>query len=509
MRKIVCILFAVGNAGCATLGSHESGAFSPTRRGPAAIGESTLPAVDLEALRHWDCRRYLSVFKPSGFASSDLQKLNIADFSVKTAIDGYPEVLDLTLEELISGGPKAREIFRRAADRPWVADLALFPVPRRILREALVEQAFERDWPGWSRRSEEMFRSRGEADWKLAAETLSKRKKHFEGRRRTDLTSEATFHALCGFHGRIWEVPSCVSSIKQILSDMMPTNTGMEPITLIDEFTEFLSDARNYAVLLTINHELDAIIQGLRRSEELEGGLDLFQVVERSYRSHGFSGKEAYDRAWKFLGIYSTSGGNIASRAAQLLGNSLHEYRISDLLSLFAVSSGVLDAELFFRGRALFSLPSGVQSTVHTGKPYHFWMSAYLARKNVLLDRTEGGAATAAWLAQIGYQMKSTTVGRDPKRALVTPAYGVANNKIRLDLAAASNGAVFGSRSANALSAGRYSVDDTLRTLLASGEDLSPLDEKAAAALVEANGFGLWNRWTDIFSPYEAFRSIE
>lgn len=475
----------------------------------AAASVSELPSVDLQELQRWDCQKYLSVYNPSSFAPAALKKMNIADFSVKTAIDGYPALLDLTLSELISGSPKAREYFRRSINRPWVADLALFPEPRRALRENFLEQNFSNDWEKWSRRSEEVFGERGVEDWKLATEMISKRIKHFSGRRQTDLTSEATFHALCGFHTRIWEVSNCVSALKQILSDMMPTNVGLEPITLINEFGKFLSDARNYPVLIDVNRDLHVLIQGLNQSKEIEAGLDLFGLVERNYRKHRFNQKDAYDRTWEFLGIYSTSGGNIAARSAQLLGESLPGYQVSELLGFFAVSSGVLDAELFFRGRPLFSIPTHVQSTVHTGKPYHFWMSAYLARKNVVLGRSKAGSATAAWLAQLGYQMKSTTVGRDPKRALVTPAFGVANNKIRLDLAYASNGAIFGARSANALSGARYSVDETLRVLLGSGEDLPPLDEKAAVALVDGNGIGLWNRWTDIFGPRSAFRFVK
>ncbi len=505
-----CLILAAGLAGCATSSSPESGGVSASSRMLATVdGASVLPTVDLDELRNWDCQKYLSVFRPSAFAPTALQNLNIAEFSVKTAIDGYPASLDLTLSELVSGSSRAREYFRRSAGRPWAADLALFPEPRRILRDSILEKYFSNDWEGWSRRSEDAFGERGPADWKLASEVITRRTKHFAGRRQTDLTTDAALHALCGFHVRIWDVLNCVSAIKQILSDMMPTSGGLEPITLIDEFGEFLADARNYPVLLEINRELDALIRGLNQSKDIEPGLDLFRLVERSYQKQGFNKKEAYDQTWKFLGIYSTSGGNIAARSAQLLGESLPNYQVSELLAFFAVSSGVLDAELFFRGRPLFSIPLSVQSTVHTGKPYHFWMSAYLARKNVLLGRSESGSSAAAWLAQLGYQMRSTTVGRDPKRALSTPAFGVANNKIRLDLAYASNGAVYGARSASALSTARYSVDETVRILLASGEDLPPLDEKTALALVNGNGMGLWKRWTEIFAPRSAFRFVK
>jgi hypothetical protein len=104
--------------------------------------------------------------------------------------------------------------------------------------------------------------------------------------------------------------------------------------------------------------------------------------------------------------------------------------------------------------------------------------------------------------------MKSTTAGRDPVRAFSREAFEGANNKIRLDLAYASNGAVFGAESVNQLTANTFSVDRTLRTLLNEGENLAPLSIEEASKVIEGNGIEFWNRWNRIFAPKKAYESV-
>jgi hypothetical protein len=500
--KSTMLLSLFGLLGCATSDFHstENDAFRGNRTLSAEeSGPPWFENLTAENLKSWDCQNYLSAFAPSTFTNEAVSKLNLSEFSIKTAIDGYPEEFGIRLDQLASGDISYPKL-KVWEDYPWTAQLALFPASQKVFRDHMIDSITKSDIHSATDWYFRLFAENGKADWSKEA----KRIESFRLKRASGRVPTVSLLALCGSQLPLRDIWSCFSSLRQILSDMRPTS-GPLMISMVRQFKSFLTDSTNYPVLLGINRDLQEITERLARSPDIPLETDLFSIVEKNYLRNGFDEKAAYDRAWEFIGLYSTGGSGFGKRAKAILETALFSYRIPDLLNLFSASVASLDSQLFFAGKPLFSMPKNVQTAVNNGKPYHFWMSAYLARKNVLLGRSENGAATATWLSQLGYQMMSRSIGREPTRAFTTPAFGVANNKIRLDLAYASNGALFGARSAKSLSQTPYSVDETLRFLLRSGENLPAIDTEKASGMVSSNPVAFWNRWTRIFAPKSTF----
>lgn len=212
------------------------------------------------------------------------------------------------------------------------------------------------------------------------------------------------------------------------------------------------------------------------------------------------------------MGIYSSGGANLGSRVKAVIPtdwtSTMESLRntLSDVFAEVALGAAVLDGRYLEVSGRFSSFPSNIVSKIDNAKPYHFWGAAYLARKNSIRFGAPAAAAQAAWLSHLGYQISATTTGRDPARAFFESAFGTANNKIRLDLAYAANGAHFGAQSIINLSDRTFDVNQTLQSLLRKGEDLKPLKLDQALALVAQNSVYTWLRWKRIFAPEAAMK---
>ncbi len=316
--------------------------------------------------------------------------------------------------------------------------------------------------------------------------------------------ADAKLVVLCGIYGKLRSLNACVKSLRTILVDMLPRGSNL---ALIEDTFRFLSDPKRLEGIRIAAEKIRDLVQ----ADELPN-TRMFSLLENAFLGANFSAKEAYEVAWEFMGIYSASGANISQRIDQLLDKVLKRVSMgsdgnTDIASLFetiALGSSVLDARMWKKADTFFSMPENVASTIENAKPYHFWGAAYHARKNTILHGSPSGASSAAWLAQLGYQMQARTAGRDPERAFKTAAFSVANNKIRLDLAYAANGTEFGSLSISKAAREHFDVDATLRVLLENGENLRAMEQMESVDMSGPGAVRYWTRWRRIFAPESA-----
>ena len=113
----------------------------------------------------------------------------------------------------------------------------------------------------------------------------------------------------------------------------------------------------------------------------------------------------------------------------------------------------------------------------------------------------------ATYLAEIGYQMLSNTGGRDKDRAFMVDAFDPANNKIRVDLAFASAGAVYGMEVAAGKSVSPKNIDQALIDLLQDGNSETILNKKEAEEKWSGTKLAGYSRWMHIFKPNVALKS--
>ena len=230
----------------------------------------------------------------------------------------------------------------------------------------------------------------------------------------------------------------------------------------------------------------------------------LFEDLLSQFSSEGFTAEESLDRSWLVMGLYASRGPSIAAVIRSL------SFTSTPMAAYFHVifnGAPVLDAR-GLQGGILYSYPKNLITNIDSGKPYHFWMSAYLSRKATLETGSAFAATQASYLSEIGYQMRSTTNYRDISRPFVDPPEGVGNNKIRFDLAYGAAGAVYGSRSATIPSLETIDVNGTFRELLKRGTPLRPISKEAADERWKGLGIKGYLRWLKIFSPYSGLNFL-
>src|SRR5690606_21351541 len=135
---------------------------------------------------------------------------------------------------------------------------------------------------------------------------------------------------------------------------------------------------------------------------------------------------------WKVMAILASGGPNITFRLS--LFKSDPDFDISRLsLAVISMGASVLD-RMSIENKKMYSLPQEIRTSCLYPKPYHFWMTAYLAYKLNQSGQSVSASAEAAYISDLGYQMLSPTVGRDPSKVFVIEPFHFYNNLIRIDL---------------------------------------------------------------------------
>lgn len=304
---------------------------------------------------------------------------------------------------------------------------------------------------------------------------------------------------ICAQYVGIFKAMKCmdaVLSIKKIMSPIQ-NNSLLAIIAEIIGEPVYAEAAMNLAILIQEKIDNPALPAG-----------HLFDDLKNIFLSLGEKEEQAIDKTFKLIAVYATNG----PTTPQFISGYMSKTQVKLYMGLAAFSTGitVLNQRTFKTGQP-YVFPANYQSTCDNGKPYHFWMSAFLARYagSVVKDAKIG--ATAAFVSQIGYQMMSKTTGRDPLRAFATPSNSVANQKIRLDITAATLGAQFGASfvSKKPIKIVNLSQDQALKTMLISSQNLEVLTgDELANAWTTGGGLLGFQRWQKIFAPEAVYNYV-
>lgn len=294
--------------------------------------------------------------------------------------------------------------------------------------------------------------------------------------------------ALCASYG-LKRTNNCKKGVNEIV-DIMTDHGG---VSLYPVIKEVLSDP---------DYTKASQLTAIKIQDKIEkGGIpvgNLYDDIYQSFLSLGLNSEQAEEKSFNLLGVFSTHGANthlflwrfITKETAPLLYS----------LSLMGTGMSVLNSASQSSGH-LYSYPKEVKGECDNGKPYHFWMSAFLARRIAKKTGDVEAAISSTYLAQLGYQMRSETYGRDPSRPFTVDTYDSGNNKIRLDLAWAGAGAVYGAAKAEKEIKKDLNVDEGLRQLLEDAGNKKSLSKAEAEKKWQGSGVKGYFRWRNIFSP--------
>jgi hypothetical protein len=297
---------------------------------------------------------------------------------------------------------------------------------------------------------------------------------------------------LCADQGSLIDAPSCVKAVKKVAQIFRPVSER----SLFDLLKKILRDHRYAAASVKLAITIESKIQ--------VGGIpqgDLLTDAIEATRAAGF-GTASEDAAFDLLAFYSTDGPNSAMYIQTWI--SRENAGLYYGTAVLGTGITVLNARSE-RSSHQYAYPPQVAARCDNGKPYHFWMAAYLARFITQQMGHPSAVRTAVYITSVGYQMLSKTNGRDPARAFKISSTAPENQKIRMDLAVAAAGAEFG---AYEKSAKIISIDRSLENLLSHAGKISGIDDQSAETLWSGTGIAGYHRWMQIFNPTQAMASF-
>ena len=311
---------------------------------------------------------------------------------------------------------------------------------------------------------------------------------------------------LCAQYVRVDRVGACVESLRAILRLMKP-----EIITVNSATSMTVSALPLYEKLIPdplfqkgLGFAADAILKRIDRVDHLDplGSADWFEDLRDAFKAAGASPARSEELTWDLLGLIATRGPDIGITTRNMFGKDLPDL-LAERLHVIAAGATVLDQYAFSRGKKAYSYPPELHSAVDTRKTYHFWMSAYFAHRFGAKSSDPVGAAAAAFLSDVGYNMKSITAGRKPYMPFLIESFDSYNNKMRFDLSYAAVGAMYGSRPPGV----SLDYEILLKKWVAHNPEVDPLLPEDAVNLWKGLGLQGFIEWTARFRPRELFRS--
>jgi hypothetical protein len=293
----------------------------------------------------------------------------------------------------------------------------------------------------------------------------------------------------------------CTTGLKAISAWMSPKQS----LSLLGVVEEVLTgeDFKQYE-----QATIDAAVKMLDEIINKRVSSNLFDIVVSGFKKYYSNHNIALDKAFSLLGIYATRGANIHLLSRQL--KNPDNYRFFMALAIIGIGTNYLDSLAYEQKQRLFSYPASVKTTCDSGKPYHFWLTAYFARKllreNIVSNKTE--AFKASFLSALGYQMLSETYGRYPHKPLYIETNAPYNNKIRMDLAIHMSGARFGALSTTGRSDENIDLNSILGHIIDRSESLDGRTRRDAIRLKKRNPLKFFNEWSKLMGVEQTYLDV-
>lgn len=296
---------------------------------------------------------------------------------------------------------------------------------------------------------------------------------------------------------------NCLRSLEIIEKMMKPSYISGLAVTNLEGWRRVYESTLLDRGLVLAAANLESIIESRQTPEK-----NIFAILKSAFLQTKMSEDQAKDATWLTLGLIGTAGANTLQYAQSIEGWPKETSSKGLALGYIANSMTYLDFVNLSRGQAMFSYPTNIRTSCDTGKPYHFWLSAYLARELVLKANIDPKTAMkTTFLAAQGYQIKRSlfmSSGRNGISGVFSRSnFDPVHQIIRADLAYAATGSFFGSYGENSTASKFLNVNQAIVDLLEDSGVLDPILINNSMGTLEA-----YSRFKRIFSPDSAMKSF-
>jgi hypothetical protein len=162
---------------------------------------------------------------------------------------------------------------------------------------------------------------------------------------------------------------SCGKNILGYLSLIAPGGKG-PMTTLAHEVVRISVDPRLVKISEGLSLYLLALMEDAAKTGNVKGK-DIYSDLVAYFQGQKFSPEQSRDLTFYFLGVYATRGASFFAGF-----DDIHPSSLSALVTL-SLAISYLDKLALRSGRS-YAIPAQYQTTCSIGKPYHFWLAAFL-----------------------------------------------------------------------------------------------------------------------------------
>lgn len=290
---------------------------------------------------------------------------------------------------------------------------------------------------------------------------------------------------------------SCDQAASTIDRIARPAVTG---VTGAEVYRNVLNDSRYDEGLRRAALKIAA-----RANDGTETKGDLFSDLKSSFLESGESSDAAEEMAWNSVALLATGGPNVFLRLPYFKGDRDSSQK---RLALNTISHliPVLDHRSSAKGK-VYSLPKEVKGACNTGKTYHFWFTAYLARRAALESKNPEASAAMAFQAEKAYQLTSRSPD-SARQSATSPLFSPASTIIRGDLVYASAGAVYGANRAGNRTPSGLNIDKEIAGMIKTAGVGNPgVIFNLASQTVNSDLATTYGKWTEKFNANATFEN--
>lgn len=269
-------------------------------------------------------------------------------------------------------------------------------------------------------------------------------------------------------------------------------NTFGSIVSLPDVVFRLMTDARLKSGLA------HAALRELSRTElgRVDPDASVFEDLRTSFRHVGFSTEEALEAAWDVMGFYGTRGASLTINAPLF---QRANYPVLAALHVIAVNFGPWDLIRHKSLNPTYSMGARVNSRCIHGRPYHFWMAAYLAHRLQQEGFSRNTILNAVHIAGVAYEFAADVFGKDHDTPIRLPLYSPENNSIRENIVFNDTGALW-ALSGDAELPPIIPFDLGLKTVLKHSRPLPPMSAEDLKNGMK-NLVIRWLWWNQVIAP--------
>lgn len=305
---------------------------------------------------------------------------------------------------------------------------------------------------------------------------------------------------LCAILGSFTK--QCEIEVDEIIKVMHPVSN----ITLHKYLAKVMKEKQFYqGAILSAKKVISSSIE---TNQKFSVDRDVFKTIFNSYIEAGINTIQAMKNTWIINGVIATGGPNICWRLTSYL--SLKNYPMWVAMCELSAAMNTIDSKYLNRPfNYLFTIPSPLSTTCENGKPYHFWMTAFLS--NYLKEKypsvNNNVHVRAAYISNLAYQLFTKT-RRDTDTIFMSHSNSNSFHKRRIDIIYAALGAIYGVSYKNlnirgtSIIQNKFDIDKEIESVLKNVPQINALSASDNNRIWKLhNGVCASLRWMRIVEP--------